>query len=111
MLVDRTSVSLAEVMVSVPVEGAHQVYQNLHVGLAAIINPRKGSAYDANQVEWIVRRLEPRISAATLQVVCEGGTVSPHKLGALRQSIACKAQEVANQPLPSGPMPRSMKLR
>src|SRR5208283_5400320 len=41
-----TSVRFDEVMAAAPVEGAHQVYQNLHVGLAAVIDPRKGGVCD-----------------------------------------------------------------
>ena len=92
-----TSVFFNEVMVSVPVEGAHQVYQNLHVGVAANVYARNSASYDASAVAGLLRRLEPRVAAATLQVVDDAGIVVPRKLGALRESIVARIQEVVNQ--------------
>ena len=86
-----------EVMVAVPVEGAHQVYQNLHVGVAVSVTPRGVGGYNTNQVAWLFRRLEPRVDAAVLQVATDAGTVSPRKVGALRDAIAGRVQEVASQ--------------
>jgi len=88
-------------MAAAPVEGAHQVYQNLHVGLAAVIDPRKGGVCDPSHVDWLVQHLQPNLSAATLQVVTEVGTISPRKLGVLRQTIANRAQEVVGETLAS----------
>ncbi len=94
---DRPSVSFDEVIVALPVEGAHQVYQNLHVGLDAIMTMRNASAPDPGAEEWIVRFLEPRVSAAVLKVVTEGNTLSPHKLGMLRESITARVDEVVKE--------------
>jgi hypothetical protein len=88
-----------EVMAAVPVEGAHQVYQNLHVGIAATVSPHTNSTYNPNQVNWILRKLEPRVSAAILQVVTDSGTISPRKVGAFREAVAAKIQEVVAQTL------------
>jgi hypothetical protein len=96
---EGTSISFDEVMMAAPVEGAHQVYQNLHVGLAAVINPRKGGGCDPGHVDWLVHRLQPDLSAATIQVVTEVGTISPRKLGVLRQTIANRAAEVVGETL------------
>ncbi len=96
---DRASVAFDEVVAAVPVEGAGQVYQNLHVGLAAVITGSNASSNHTSQVDWIARRLEPKVAAATLQVVMDGSTLSPHKLGPVRETVAARAQEVAKESL------------
>jgi hypothetical protein len=95
---DRASVSFDEVVVSVSVADTKEAYQNLHVGLAAIINPRKETFYNPYQVESIVRRLEPRISAEVLKLV-EGNRVSLQELGPLRARVGAKVQDVVGQTL------------
>jgi hypothetical protein len=96
---EGTSVRFDEVMAAVPVEGAHQVYQNLHVGIAATITPHTGTPFNPSQVGWLLHKLEPRVSAATLQVVTDSGTISPRKVGALRDAVVAKIQEVVAQTL------------
>lgn len=88
-----------EVMAAVPVEGAHQVYQNLHVGIVATVSPRTGVIYNPTQVAWLLRKLEPRAAGATLEVVTDCGTISPRKVGALRDAVAAKLAEVVAQTL------------
>jgi len=95
---DRTSVSFDEVVASVAVNGMSEEYQNLHVGLAAVINPRKESFYNPYQVESIVRRLEPRIAAEVLKVV-EGRKVSLKETGPLRERIGATVQDIVGQTL------------
>ena len=92
-----------EVIVAVPLEGAHQVYQNLHVGLAANVDPREPSKYEASQVQWLFQRLEPRLDAAVLQVVTDAGVVSPRKLGALHDAIVTRLQSVVSQTVGNWP--------
>jgi len=98
---DRTSIAFDEVIVSVSMDGAREAYQNLHIGTTAIINPRKTSLYDPVQVEWMMRRLEPRIAAEILKLLTEGQAVSAQKFGPLRRDIASKAQDIVRQTLAS----------
>ena len=98
---DRASIAFDEVIVSVPMQGAREPYQNLHIGLTAIINPRKVSTYNPMQVEWMMRRLEPRMSAEVLRLLTEVQTVSPQKFGPLRLEISSRAQDVVRQTLAS----------
>src|SRR5271170_4715001 len=46
-----------EAVASVPVEGAHQVYQNLHVGLATMVTARNPALYSPSEAELLARRL------------------------------------------------------
>jgi hypothetical protein len=101
---DRITVSLQEVIASVAVEGAGQPYQNLHVELAAVINPVKTETYSSQsystfKVEDLVRRLGPRISSEVLKTLCEGRTLSPKTMGAIRSIIVSRAQDVVSQAL------------
>ena len=100
---DRITVSLQEVIASVAVEGAGQPYQNLHVELAAVINPVKtetsSQSYSSFKVEDLVRRLGPRISSEVLKTLCEGRTLSPKTMGAIRSIIISRAQDVVSQAL------------
>src|SRR5258705_504368 len=66
---DRTRVTLDEVVVSLPLKGAAQPYQNLHLGLAATINPLKTTAYSSYTVTDILQRLEARIGARLVEVL------------------------------------------
>jgi hypothetical protein len=93
------TVAFAEVIGSVPVEGAHQVYQNLHLGLAALIHPRPGPACDSQQAESFVGQLEPKVAAEVLSVLTSSPTLSPHKLEPVRAEVAARAQAIANQML------------
>jgi hypothetical protein len=93
---EPSNISFSEVVASVPVEGAHQVYQNLHVELTALPRPLKEGSQDTQMIESAVRRLEPRISSAVLQLITEGTTLSPHRLGQLREAVATAAQGLAD---------------
>jgi hypothetical protein len=101
---DRLTVSLQEIIASVAVEGAGQPYQNLHVELAAVINPLKtetntSQTYSSVKVEDFIRRLGPKISSEVLKTLCEGRTLSPKTMGAIRSIILSRAQDVVSQAL------------
>jgi len=98
-----TNIVLEEVIGSMPVEGAHQVYQNLHVGLATIVTPRKASNYDPAQAASLVCRLEPRVAAQVLKVLTDSPTISPHRLDHLRDALASTAQAAADEALAKCP--------
>jgi hypothetical protein len=97
---DRGQITLEEVVVSLPLrdDSAH-AYQNLHVGLAAIVNPKKTTRYDPSTVEQIVRRLEARLAARELEVLNALGSQSLSGMQALRQRLASEAQAVVDDAL------------
>jgi hypothetical protein len=77
---DRTSVQLDEIVVSIQLEGDQ--YQNLHVELAAIVNPRNVEYdYSYGDVERIVQRLQPRIAGRLVEVFA---SVSGHNIGNMK---------------------------
>ncbi len=90
-----TCVYFRETIASVPVEGAHQVYQNLHVGLAALVTARDPAVYVPLQAESLARRLEPKLAAEVVKTLTDGPTISPHKLDHVRDEIAAKVQASA----------------
>jgi hypothetical protein len=98
-----TNCAFREVIVSVPVEGAHQVYQNLHVQLVAIVNPLNASVYDASSVRGMLNRLGPRTCAEVAKLLSESPTTSPHKLDQVHDAIITKIQPVIRQTLRDWP--------
>ncbi len=96
---DRGQITLDEVVVSLPLRGVASPYQNLHIGLAAIVNPQKVTLYDPNTVEQIVRRLEARISSRLLESLSGLGQQVIDDLPALRKRIASDAQNVVDSAL------------
>lgn len=94
---DRSQVALDEVIVSLPLKGAAQPYQNLHVGLAAAINPVKTSPYSSYTVADILRRLEPRIGARLVEVLSGMKELSLDQTLALRAQVAREAQTVVDE--------------
>jgi hypothetical protein len=94
---DRTRVALEEIIVSLPLKGATQPYQNLHVGLAATINPVKTTLYAPYTVTDILQRLEPRISARVVEVLSDKKMSSLDDMPALRVQMAQEAQAVVDE--------------
>jgi hypothetical protein len=88
---DRASMALTEVVVSVPSPAAPG-YQNLHVVLGALVNPKKVSLFSPFEVEQIIRRAEPRISAHLLGIILASGSLGAPDLPRLRDRIAIEAQ-------------------
>jgi hypothetical protein len=94
---DRTRVALDEVVVSLPMKGATQPYQNLHVGLAATINPVKTTLHEPYTVSGIIQRLEARIGARVLEFLSGTKVQSLDDMASLRAQIAREAQNVVDE--------------
>ena len=94
---DRTRVTLDEVIVSLPLKGATQSYQNLHVGLAATVNPVKTTRYDAYTVADVFQRLEARIGARLVESLSGMKEQSLEDMPALRAQVAREAQTVVDE--------------
>jgi hypothetical protein len=97
LLAEPMSFELDEIIASVPVEGANQPYQNLHVGLTALVTPRTAIPCDPEEVEAALHVFGPRISAAVLKLVTDSPTLSPHKLDHFRDDLAEAAQKAGAQ--------------
>jgi hypothetical protein len=87
---------LDEVIVSLPLKGATQPYHNLHVGLAATVNPVKITRYEPFTVAEILQRLEPRIGARVVEVLSGVRELSLDAMPALRAQVAREAQAVVD---------------
>ncbi|MFO1475084.1 MAG: hypothetical protein U1F98_00360 [Verrucomicrobiota bacterium] len=96
---DRSRVSLDEIVVSLPLKGAAQPYQNLHVGLAATINPVRAGAtsYGMYSVTDILQRLEARIGACLVESLAGMKEQSIDNLQELRGRIVWEAQSVVDE--------------
>lgn len=93
---DRARLMFDEVVVSLPFAGIN-TYQNLHVTLAALVNPRKASLSNSYQVEQILRRVETRVSAHTSQLLSQLGSQSLSKTEQIRERIRAEAQTVVEE--------------
>jgi hypothetical protein len=89
---DRYSLSLDEVVVSVPTADESKQYQNLHVFFAAIINSKKQSC-NQYEADSIIRRSSTRIYSVTVNELLELGEVSVKNLPSIRQILVQKAQQ------------------
>src|SRR5206468_7084109 len=94
---DRTRVTLDEVVVSLPLKGAAQPYQNLHVGLAGTINPVKTTVYSSYTVTDILQRLEARIGARLVETLSGLKQRSLDDMPLLRAQAARDAQAVVDE--------------
>lgn len=93
---DRTRVYLDEVVVSLPLKGATQPYQNLDVGLAAPVNPVKTTPYRPYSVRDILERLEARIAARVVECLSNVKELSLDNKPELRVRVAQEAQAVVD---------------
>jgi len=91
-----------EVVVSLRLRGANAPYQNLHVALAALVNPRKttvstpyGSSPD--QAEGILRRVEIRVAARLSEALIDSKEESLDNTERLRRRILSEAQAVVDE--------------
>ena len=94
---DRSRVTMDEVVVSLPLKGATQPYQNLHVGLAATVNPVKTTLYGPYTVSEILQRLDARIGARVVEVLGGMKEQTLDDMPALRDHVAREAQAVVNE--------------
>ncbi len=93
---DRARVTLDEVIVSLRLKGTTQPYQNLHVGLAAAVNPAKTTLYNSYTVANIIERLEARINARLVEVLSGLREESLDDMPTLRLLVAREAQAVVD---------------
>lgn len=100
---EGASIPFREVIVSVPVEGAHQVYQNLHVGLMAAVTARDAAAGDPSAIKALALRLEPQVAWEVLKALTDSPTISPHKLDQVRDTLVAKIQPAVDQVLGAWP--------
>jgi hypothetical protein len=94
---DHTRVLLEEVIVSLPLRGTPEPYQNLHVGLAATVNPVRSTPYSAYKVAGIVQRLEARIGGRLVEILTGLEQQSVEDRTALRSLVAREAQAVVDE--------------
>jgi hypothetical protein len=89
---DLRSVSLGEVVVSVPVPDKPDQYQNIHVFFSAVIGSEKPS-FDMYDVSDLIRRSCSRLSAVTVEKLLEFGPVSAKDLPSIRKNLISTAQQ------------------
>ena len=89
---DQYSLSMNEVVVSVPIAGKPEQYQNLHVFFAAIINTEK-SSWDQYEVASIIRRSSTRLSSVIVHELSELGEISVKNLPSIRKQLVSQAQQ------------------
>ena len=89
---DRDSVSIAEVVVSVPAENNPDQFRNLHVAFSALINAQKVSTGNQYDVEGIIRRSRTRISSEMVGEISDKGVIGIKDLGSLRKILEQNAQ-------------------
>lgn len=95
---DRASVEMNEIVASVRAAGLDKQFVNLHITIGVVINPRKVTTYQPYEVESIMRRLEPRVSAEVLKLVL-GTTVSVSGLPELRDQIQIRTASTIQEAL------------
>ena len=91
---DRLVVPLGETVVAVPPAGADAGYANLHVSLAAALNPRKSALGGQGDAVAILHRMFPRISSAMIARAQQEKAVSAASLPALRAGLLKEAEGV-----------------
>lgn len=69
---------------------------NLHIGLGAIVNPKKQTLSNPHEVVGIVRRLEPRIDSRLVNSLADGESISADRLRSLQREITALAQSAFN---------------
>ena len=67
---------------------------NVHISLAAIINPKETSPSETYEIQSIVRRLSARIAARVVIFIQQRGAVEVSDLAALREEIVKEANRV-----------------
>jgi hypothetical protein len=93
---DRGNFVFDPIVVSLPLRGANAPYQNLHIALAALVNPRDPKWYYPHDVEYILRRAEPRIAASLSASLAKLGEQSLDGAPQLRTKAAGEAQAIVN---------------
>lgn len=96
---DRGRVAFDEIVVSLPFSGANGPYQNLHLVLAASVNPRKVTLSNPYEVEQILRRIEARVSARVSSQLSQLSQQSLATINQLREKARDEAQAVVEDTL------------
>ena len=90
---DQYSLYFNEIVVAVPSADKPAERHNLHVSLAAIINPKKFSWSDEHDAARIVRRCTVRLCAVVVDDILKHGPLSAKDLHMVATSATAKAQE------------------
>lgn len=89
---DSRSIASEEVVVSVPMSDQANQYQNLHVFISVIVNPKKSSLYQ-HEITDIIRRSRTRVSSVVVQELLSIPRVSAGDLASIRKQLVSKAQQ------------------
>ena len=84
---DRATTTLDEIVVSVPSRTSEGGYQNLHIVLAAVVNPKSFTFGSVYEVQGIVRRMQPRVSSRVTEHLLEKEEVSIETLPNIREEV------------------------
>jgi hypothetical protein len=91
---DYASVQLGETVLSIQ-QGER--YRNLHIELAAVVNPRNTTFdYSFGEVERIVQRLSPRIAGRLIEVITDMTGPGVGDLRVLQGKIRNEAQVIVD---------------
>jgi hypothetical protein len=90
---DRASYDFKEVVTMVPCQKAPEGFLNLHVQFSATINPKKVTVAGDHEVQDIIWRLSPRLSAAVL-AVAQAKPDPLSDLNALREEVAREVDRI-----------------
>jgi hypothetical protein len=95
---DRGGVTLDEVVVSVPINAATPPqYHNLHVTVAALVNPKHTTFQQPYEVEAILHRAQPRIAAHLSESLSALGQQSLFPVDRVRKHVQTEAQATIDQ--------------
>jgi len=97
---DRSQLNLDEVVVSLPVRGEAKPYQNLHIDLAATINPAKTTLQTSLDVSDILQRLQARIDSRLVEVFGDLAMTTQQSttdMSGLRTRAVAEAQKVVDE--------------
>jgi hypothetical protein len=86
------ALSFDPIVVPVRLEGSTSGYDNLHVLLAAMVNPRKTTLQSLDTAVGIVRRQEPRLRAEVVKLLLRKERVTLASLAALSDEITARSQ-------------------
>jgi hypothetical protein len=96
---DRMTLEMEEIVFTVGVSENTPAssYQNLHVRLSAVVNPKAATGISLYDVNGIVSRLQPRIRAHLIETFPLGRSVPLPSLQWLKGRITQEAQSIFNQ--------------
>jgi hypothetical protein len=104
--VESRRIILPEIVASVPVEGASQPYQNIHVHVELVLS---GKGLPQAALNSTLESLGPRITAELLRTLTESKTLSARNLAPLRETLTHQARNVIEANLTEDPQLRTVK--